>query len=188
MHDNRVLIEQRLARMLTRIRPECHAEHTPLDVSMWAPVGEPVAVDVAFDASYQAMRVGDSWGPPWGTAWFRFAGAVPAKWAGQRVEALIDLGFDVARTGFHAEGLVYGADRRPVKGLNPQTQWICVGDPVAGGETVDLYVEAAANPMILGTGAGAFRPTPLGDRATAGDEPLYRLSRAEIAVFRSEVW
>src|SRR5215467_1761887 len=177
MHDNRVLIEQRLARALTRIRPECYADPRPLEISMWAPAGEPVPADLAFDASYQSVQIGDMWGSPWGTSWFRLRGTVPAEWAGQRVEALIDLGFDVVRTGFHAEGLVYGRARQPIKGLNPQTQWVCIGDPVLGEQSVELYVEAAANPMVLGFGASAFQPTPFGDRVTAGDEPLYRLTR-----------
>jgi len=188
MHDNRVLIEQRLARALTRIQSACYAEHRALEVAIWAPVGEPVPVDEALRANFRPFRVGDAWGPPWGTAWFRLRGVVPPEWSGQCVEALVDLGFDTTRTGFHAEGLVYGADGQAIKGLNPQTQWVRVGDPVAGGEAVEWYVEAAANPMILGRGADAFRPTPLGDRDTAGDEPLYRLSRAALAVFRPDVW
>jgi alpha-mannosidase len=57
-----------------------------------------------------------------------------------------------------------------------------------GNEAVELYVEAAANPMILGRGTAAFRPTPLGDRDTAGTRPQYRLTRAELAVFEPQVW
>jgi len=33
-----------------------------------------------------------------------------------------------------------------------------------------------------------FWPTPLGDRATAGNELLYRLERVELAIFETEVW
>jgi alpha-mannosidase len=95
---------------------------------------------------------------------------------------LIDIGFDADRTGFHAEGLVYRRDGSPVKGLNPRTQWV----RVHAGELVELYVEAAANPEILID--SNFWPTPLGDPSTAGDEPLYRVERAELAVFESAVW
>ena len=136
--------------------------------------------------STRPPSVGDRWGPPWNTTWFRVTGAVPQAWAGRTVEAVIDIGFDVDRTGFHAEGLVYRSDGSPVKGLNPRTQWVRVAEPADGGEPVELYIEAAANPSILAE--EDFLPTPLGDRATAGDEPLYRLERVELAVFEEHVW
>ncbi len=48
-----------------------------------------------------------------------------------------------------------------------------------------MLVEAAANPQILADG---FAPTPLGDKRTAGDVPLYRLARADLAVLDEQVW
>src|SRR5215475_5594748 len=188
MHDDHVLIERRLARSLDRIWPAVYSGRHDLDVAMWAAPGEPVPATEALRAAYEPVRVGDAWGPPWGTAWFKITGSVPAEWAGRCVEAVIDVGFDVTRTGFHAEGLVYDASGRPLKALNPRTDWVRIGDPVLGGEAVELYVEAAANPMILGRGAAAFRPTPLGDRETAGTRPLYRLARVELATFEPQVW
>ena len=182
MHDDHVLIEQRLHRTLSRVERAVYSKCSPLDVAIWPVAGEPVPVAEALAAEYAPARVGDRWGPPWGTTWFRLTGTVPADWADRSVEALIDIGFDVDRTGFHAEGLVYRRDGSPVKGLNPRTQWV----PVPAGEPVELYVEAAANPSLLAN--NNFWPTPLGDRETAGDEPLYRLLRAELAVFEHEVW
>jgi alpha-mannosidase len=182
MHDDHVLIEQRLRRTLGRLVPAVYSGRSPLDVAAWSAPGEPVPVAEGLRAPYVPVRIGDRWGPAWGTTWFRLTGTVPAEWADRTVEALIDIGFDVERTGFHAEGLVYRADGSPVKGLDPRTQWV----RVPAGEAVELYVEAAANPLILAD--GHFRPTSLGDRATAGDEPLYRLERAELAVFEAEVW
>jgi alpha-mannosidase len=182
MHDDRLLTEQRLRRSLGRLAPAVYSARSALDVAAWSAPGEPVLVAEGLRAPYAPVRVGDQWGPPWNTTWFRLTGHAPAEWAGRTVEALIDIGFDADRAGFHAEGLVYRADGSPVKGLNPHTQWV----RVPADEPVELYVEAAANPLILAD--GHFRPTPLGDRATAGDEPLYRLERAELAVFEAEVW
>ena len=182
MHDDHVLIEQRLRRSLGRLAPAVYSARSALDVAAWSAPGEPVSVAEGLAAPYAPVRIGDRWGPAWGTTWFRLTGAVPAEWAGRTVEALIDIGFDVYRTGFHAEGLVYRRDGSPVKGLNPRSQWV----RVPADEPVELYVEAAANPLILAD--GDFHPTPLGDRATAGDEPLYRLERAELAVFEADVW
>ncbi len=186
MHDDHELIEQRLRRTLGRIRPAVYSERVDLDVAAWAAPDEPVPVADGLRAPYVPARVGDRWGPPWNTTWFRVTGAVPQGWAGRTVEAVIDIGFDVDRTGFHAEGLVYRSDGSPVKGLNPRTQWVRVAEPAHGGEPVELYIEAAANPSILAE--EDFLPTPLGDRATAGNEPLYRLDRVELAVFEEHVW
>ena len=184
MHDEHALIEQRLRRTLGRIGP--YSARAALDVAVWPVPGEPVPVAEALSSAYAPVRIGDRWGPPWNTTWFRLTGTVPAEWAGLTVEAVVDIGFDVDRTGFHAEGLVYRRDGSPVKGLNPRTQWVRVGEPAHGGEPVEMYIEAAANPSILAD--GHFSPTPLGDPSTAGDEPLYRLERAELAVFEHEVW
>ncbi|HEY3087725.1 MAG TPA: glycoside hydrolase family 38 C-terminal domain-containing protein [Jatrophihabitantaceae bacterium] len=183
MHDDHVLIEQRLRRMLARIHRSVYSQRVPLDVAAWPVAGEPVPVAQALAAPYAPVRVGDSWGPPWSTTWFRVTGAAPADWTGRPVEALVDIGFDVNRTGFHAEGLVYGADGSPVKGLNPSTQWVRVPDD----QPVELYIEAAANPLILSPD-NLFWPTLLGDRDTAGSQPLYRLECAELAIFEPEVW
>jgi alpha-mannosidase len=186
MHDDHALVEQRLRRTLGRIRPAVYSARADLEVAAWTAPGEPVPVADGLLAPYTRIRVGDRWGPAWSTTWFRLAGEVPAHWAGRTVEAVVDIGFDVDRTGFHAEGLVYRPDGSPVKGLNPRTQWVRIAEPAHGGEQVEFYVEAAANPSILAD--GHFRPTPMGDLATAGDEPLYRLERVELAVFEQPVW
>jgi alpha-mannosidase len=183
MHDDHALIEQRLHRVLSRVERAVYSERAPLDIAGWPVAGEPVPVAHALAASYTPARVGDRWGPPWATTWFRVSGVVPSEWADRPVEALIDIGFDADRTGFHAEGLVYRGDGSPVKGLNPRSQWV----RVPAGEPVELYVEAAANPVIL-SGDNLFWPTTLGDRTTAGDDPLYRIERVELAVFEGEVW
>ncbi|QBI54847.1 alpha-mannosidase [Streptomonospora litoralis] len=187
MHDEHDQVDRRLTRVLgERLWPAVYSAAVPLAVESWdAPVGGVPAAE-GVSAPFTAAALGQAWGPAWGTTWFRFTGRVPAEWAGRRVEAVIDLGFDPDRPGFCAEGLVHRPDGTPVKGLNPRNRWVRVAAPAHGGEEVDLRVEAAANPVILGP--NGFAPTPLGDPATAGDEPLYRLRRAELAVFDPEVW
>ena len=74
-------------------------------------------------------------------------------------------------------------DGTAVKGLNPRNTWVRVADEARGDERVDLYVEAAANPE-LHDGTVSY----LGDVETAGDRPLYRLRRTELAVFDAQVW
>ncbi|MEU9149589.1 glycoside hydrolase family 38 C-terminal domain-containing protein [Streptomyces sp. NPDC048417] len=187
MHDDRSLVEARLRRVLDeRIRPAVYPESVPLDVAVWHAPGEPVPVAEGLAAEPGPIEVGARWGAPWGTSWFRVTGTVPEEWAGRTVEALLDLGFDENMPGFQCEGLVYRPDGTPVKGLNPRNQWVRIGAPVAGGEQVRLHVEAASNPVILDY--HPFRPTRLGDKDTAGQEPQYTLARMDLAVFDETVW
>ncbi|MFI8811988.1 alpha-mannosidase [Streptomyces sp. NPDC055082] len=183
MHDDRTLTEERLDRVLReRIRPAVHPRTAPLDIEVWHAPGEPVPFTEAVNAPYKPGAVGDDWGPAWGTSWFKVTGRVPADWAGLTVEAVIDLGFARDRPGFSAEALAHRPDGSVVKALNPRNTWLRVGERVSGGEQFTYYLEAAANPELL-EGVSA-----LGDRETAGSEPLYRVERMDVAVFDRQVW
>ncbi|WP_432590123.1 glycoside hydrolase family 38 C-terminal domain-containing protein [Streptomyces sp. HD1123-B1] len=187
MHSDRAVTEARLKRVLEeRIRPAVYPESVPLETGIWNAPGEPVPVAEGLAAPRGPIEVGAAWGPPWGTSWFTVRGTVPEAWAGRTVEAVLDLGFDENMPGFQCEGLVYRPDGSPVKGLNPRNQWVRVGAPVAGGEEVVLHIEAASNPVVLDY--HPFVPTRLGDPATAGSEPQYRLARMDLAVFDQAVW
>ncbi|GAA2447356.1 alpha-mannosidase [Streptomyces mauvecolor] len=187
MHDDRGLVEARLKRVLDeRIRPAVYPESVPLDVAVWNAPGEPVPVEEGLAAPVTPVAVGDMWGPAWGTSWFRVTGTVPREWAGRSVEAILDLGFDENMPGFQCEGLVYRPDGTPVKGLNPRNQWVRVGAPVDGGEEVRLHIEAASNPVLLDY--HPFLPTQLGDIETSHRDPLYKLTRMDLAVFDETVW
>ncbi|WP_285563917.1 glycoside hydrolase family 38 C-terminal domain-containing protein [Streptomyces sp. RTGN2] len=197
MHHDRTVTERRLARVLDqRLRPAVYRESLPLDVATWNVTGEPVPVAEGIAAPYEPVRTGAMWGPAWSTSWFRISGTVPAAWAGQRVEAVLDLGFGSTQPGFSAEGLVHRADGTPVKALNPRNTWLPVAERAAGGESFVYYVEASANPVIFDSGAGGdpFVPTRSGGVAPwlhgdgAPGEPLYRLNRMDFALFDSAVW
>jgi alpha-mannosidase len=178
MHDRRREIEERLGRFMEeRLRPALLRPLVPLDLEVWhVPTaedggpGEPVPFEVARAAAYAPARVGDRWGPAWGTSWFRVRGRVPDD--ARHPEVAFDLGWSTRRPGMQAEALALRADGSVVKALNPLNSWL----PVAPGEEVDLFVEAAANPTI---GPG-YRPTTEGDRATSTRTPLYSVSRAEV--------
>jgi alpha-mannosidase len=186
VHDNRSVVEDRVEQMLIhRLRPAVYADSLSLEVEFWQAPDEPVPVADALAASYSPFVVGSMWGPAWATAWFRVRGRVPQSWSGQRVEAVIDLGFTHPEPGRQAEGLVYDADGRPVKGLAPRTSYVPIAAPARGAEEVLLYVEAAANPWLSAmSGVGS----PRGDILTSDSEPLYRLARADLAVLDEEVW
>ncbi|WP_062218219.1 glycoside hydrolase family 38 C-terminal domain-containing protein [Streptomyces sp. NBRC 109706] len=184
MHDDRDLVEKRLRRVLDeRIRPAVYGEAVPLALERWDAPGEPVPAAEALAADYRPARVGERWGPAWGTTWFRLTGRVPDGWAGRAVQARVDLGFDRRLPGFQCEGLVHRPDGTAVKGVHPYNDWVPVAREAVGGEEVSFLVEAAANPILNDP-----VPSDLGDRLTAGDEPLYRVLRAELAIFEAEVW
>ncbi|WP_411093389.1 alpha-mannosidase [Streptomyces sp. 049-1] len=188
MHDDRKLVEARLERVLNeRVRPAVHPLTTPLTVRVWSTAGEPVPVSEGLAAATRPIDTGTPWGIPWGTSWFEVTGEVPQAWVGRTVEAVLDLGFTPRTPGFQCEGLVYEPDGTPVKGLHPRNHYVRIGSPAAGGEQIRWRIEAASNPDLEADGV-PFRPTRLGDRSTAGHEPLYVLGDMVLAVFDETVW
>lgn len=127
------------------------------------------------------------WGKPWGTVWFRAEGKVPPGWAAEEntaVELVVDLGFTGEQSGFQAEGTVYAPSGRIVKAVEPRNRGVRLQTGIE--EPVDLYIEAAANPNVAQN--FLFRPTPYGDKATAGESTLYRLAQLELGLLDLPVW
>ena len=149
--------------------------------------GEPISPDEALRRPFEPFAVGDPWGPRWGTTWFRLQGRIPAEWAGHEVV----LRFGATRAGTTVGGgefLIFSVlDGHPVPlaGLSFQHAAATLTGCAAGGEAIDLYVEAAANPTtpedrMAGFDWPELRPDP-------GGPPGFILSRAELAVRRPEV-
>jgi alpha-mannosidase len=187
MHDDRVRTEYRATRALeARLRPRVWAERQACEVSAFACPGAPVPVADALAAPYAPVGPGTPWGAPWSTTWFRISGQVPPAWAGRRVEAVVDLGFNDRGPGFQAEGLAYGTDGVPLKAVLPRNNWLPVPAPGPGPGPGDwtCFVEAVAMPGIMGARGNddRFVPTDLGDPATAGQSPLYVLGGADLVL------
>lgn len=185
MHRNDRLALQRIDRLAgDRLPPALYRETAPLTITAWEVPGEPVPFAEAIRQTYDPVSVGVAWGRPWGTVWFHVTGSVPASWrgsSGTRPELVVDLGFDASGPGFQAEALVFRPDGSIVKAIEPRNASV----PVEGDE-IDLWIEAAGNPSVAGT--FTFAATPLGDRRTAGDEPIYRLRRLELGLLDETVW
>ncbi|MGA8210832.1 MAG: alpha-mannosidase, partial [Nocardioidaceae bacterium] len=171
----------RVERTLERLRAASSSGACPVAVSVQHLPGEPEPFADVVRRGFEPCAVGLAWGPAWSTSWFRLYGAVPAELRNRRVELRVDLGFTAAQPGFQAEGLAYDAAGRVVKGVEPRSAYVPVP---AGADHVDVYVEAAANPTVLGDG---FAPTPYGDLAGAPRDPLYRLARAELVAVETDV-
>ena len=186
MHDDITLTTGRARRVLDeRILPAAHSVSVSLEVAWHELPGEPIPPAEGLALEYTPYAVGTPWGPAWGTTWFRLTGTVPADWAGRRVEIIADLGFDKNMPGFQCEGLVYRPDGTPVKSINPRNQWVLVAESAEGGDAVELYVEAAANPVLLDY--HPFLPTQEGDILTSSRQPIYTTRRFDLAVFEPEV-
>jgi alpha-mannosidase len=134
--------------------------------------GEPVTFDEAMRGEFLPFQVGDRWGPPWSTTWFHVLGRVPDAWAGQRVVARFDLGFQ-GPTGFTCEALAW-KDGRPWRGVDPNHRWL----PIDGPE-VDFYLEAAANPRATD---GGPEPAPSMIALRESPEPAFIFKQAELAI------
>ncbi len=166
----------RFARVFNEfVRPRRHGELVAVEVSAHHLHGEPIPAEEAFAAPFEPFPVGGAWGPPWDTTWFRIRGTVPAGWAGKQVAFGFAIG-NAGSTGFGAEALLW-RDGRPVQGLSPNHRDYIVADRAAGGEAVELFVEAAANP-----------PSPFGTNpwpmlmAEPDGHPLFTLQRADLHV------
>ena len=191
MHEETSLTVGRVIRVLgERVRPAVHSARIPLEIAAHALPGDPIPAAEGLALEYSPFAAGQQWGPAWGTTWFRIRGTVPAEWAGKRVEALVDLGFDINMTGFQCEALAYrvGAHGEPVpvKSLNPRNQWLPVTERAEGEEAVELFLEGASNPVLLDY--HPFLPTQEGDILTSSPDPLYRVRHMDLAVFEPEVF
>ncbi|ACQ81244.1 glycoside hydrolase family 38 [Beutenbergia cavernae DSM 12333] len=197
MHDTTTRTTQRLERFVRGwLSSATYRDRAQLTVSAWEVPDEPVPFAQAREAQYTPFEVGTPWGKPWGTVWFHVTGTVPAHWADllaatdddgaalSRLELVVDLGFSGAGPGFQAEGTVYAPDGAILKAVEPLNQYVPL--TIGPGGEIDVYVEAAANPDV--PGGSWWRPTPMGDKATAGPDPIYTLKAVDIALLDVPTW
>ena len=165
-----------------RLQPALYRETRPVEVTSWTVGGEPVPFAHAVEQTFEPFAVGSRWGRPWDTVWFEVRGEVPADWAPEETELVVDLGFVGTQAGFQAEATAYRPDGSIVKAIEPLNSWVPLPEPGA----FRLLIEAAANPLLQVP--YEYEPTSLGDLATAGEEPHYRLERLELARRDLPIW
>ncbi|MFS0712818.1 glycoside hydrolase family 38 C-terminal domain-containing protein [Microbacterium sp. 2P01SA-2] len=191
MHDRSTLALLRIDRFIReRLAPAVHRSSHPLAIAFWDAPGEPVAFGEARAGEYRPIEIGQPWGRPWGTTWFRVTGDAPADWfdgdrpiPGTRPELVVDLGFTAGQAGFQCEAMVWSVDGRPLRGIAPFNN--AAAEAVAPGGAVDVFVEGASNPDV--GSIFTFAPTPVGDRATAGTDPVYVLRAVDVRLRYLEV-
>ncbi|WP_427016518.1 alpha-mannosidase [Pseudarthrobacter sp. P1] len=189
MHDDRLLTEARLDRFVyERLDPAIYRRQWPLAATRWDAPGEPVLFAEAVAQEFTPAAAGDPWGAPWSTTWLHITGALPGEYdagAGP-LEVLVELGFTAEAPGFQCEGLAWRLDGTIAKAVSPRTRHVPVDLLGTVDGRLDFYVEAAGNPDVAQ--GFSFAPNPLGDRATAGDVPAYRLGTITVAQLDTEVW
>ncbi|WP_125899166.1 alpha-mannosidase [Boudabousia liubingyangii] len=147
----------------------------------WA---EPVGLEAAKAAKYQPAQVGETWGPAWGSTWFHLEVDYPEDLSEGQAELFVDLGWAPHSPGFQCEALAYLPDGTLLKALNPKSRWL----PVPAGPKgthLEVYVEAAANPLLLDV--HPFLPTEDGDKQTASQREIYTFRAADLVKVNHEV-
>ena len=184
MHRHLARTAARLERLLRhRLEPAVLAPVCEMAVAMSAPQFRPEADP----GPLTPVALPVAWGPAWHTTWFHLTGTIPEDWAGLPVVAHVDLGFRGRGDGFQVEGLVWQHGRLR-HALQPDRRTIAITSAARGGEAVDLWVEAASNPIMADDPDDlSYRPTVMGDPATSPHHPLYVMRRAQLAVVQSEV-
>lgn len=198
MHGSSQRVLDRAERVLReRIAPRTHTKISDVGVALYELEGEPVPFGQVVSPSgeelveFRPAAVGQSWGGVWTTTWFRLSGRLPADHVGP-LELVVDLGWFDHSVGGHVEGLVFRRDGRVLKALHPRNGWVRLRGAGVGEEPVSddgsfvLYVEAAANPLLLGL--PPFVETPLGAGVETSSADPYVLRRAEVCVFDEPVW
>ena len=179
MHDGTSLLRARIDRLVSqRLTPARYRDRAAVDLTAWATPGEPVPFHEARAQEFAPVGPREVWGAPWGTTWFHVTGEVPDGWRGQpatTIELIADIGFTGTQTGFQCEALAYDVAGRIIKAVEPFNRYVRLDQDAP---SVDLFLEAASNPDVIND--WTFVPTALGRRATAGNEPQYRLT--EIAL------
>jgi alpha-mannosidase len=158
------------------VQPAVYGEPAALEIAARHLPGEPLPYGEAVAGDFEPFDLGGAWGPQWGTTWFRLRGEIPAAWAGE--EAV--LRFEITPP---SEGLLW-RDGTPLEGLSWLRRHAVLRRRAEALEAVDVYVEAAANPMPPEHDARVDWPLLLPD---PGGPPRCKLTRCELALLRRPV-
>ncbi|MSO14767.1 MAG: alpha-mannosidase [Ilumatobacteraceae bacterium] len=140
--------------------------------------------DVAVASPVSPFVIGSKWGQAWHTRWFHLTAVVPAHLAHKKVAAYVDIGFNRHGDGFQTEALAY-INGEIVHAIQPDRRLLHLGAHDAGTE-IDIWVEAAATPIIAGHEYG-YGPTTFGDPATAPTHLVYTLRAAQLVAYNAAI-
>ncbi len=168
--------------LLSRSYEELVSEARPV-AAEFAVSSRPVQFSDRLELEYQPAAEGLRWGEPWDSAWFHLSGRIPKEWRGRAV---------ALRLNFSGEALVFGGDGVPKYGLtsgsvlaeNYTKEFYLLSDRAEGGESFELWIEAAANSLFgleMEGDPGRNCPTPYGHYL-----PCVHFMR--LGLFDTELW
>ena len=109
-----------------------------------AVTAEPLPFAEAVKLPRKKVTRGEVWGTDWDCGFFKLHAVIPSEWAGHAVVAKLNLG---------GEGLLFDMDGKAIQSVTNTSlfnatflrELVPVTDKAQGGESVDFYVDAAAN-------------------------------------------
>jgi len=140
--------------------------------------------DAAVASPVTPFSIGTKWGQAWHTRWFHLTAVVPQHLANMNIAAYVDIGFNGRGDGFQTEALAY-MNGQIVHAIQPDRRLVHLGTHDAGTE-IDIWVEAAATPIIAGHEYG-YGPTSFGDPATAPTHSVYTLRATQLVAYNSAI-
>ena len=169
--------EARIREVFDRLKHETVLDSAPLEAEV-AVTPEPVAWKDRLSLPYRKIGVGDVWGNRFDCGWFHVTGSIPESWKGAYVTLNLDLGGESAvfdDTGCPVVGLTNGS----VFDGNYNKDQFHFLRSAAGGEKIDLWIDAGAN--------GLFGVNRCGDPAWEHPAPedLHGTWKAAVARLRA---
>lgn len=176
---------QRARRLLDqRITPFVTTEAINFTVTATEEWFESPGYDTAIASPVTPFAIGSKWGQAWHTRWFHLTAVVPEHLAHKNIAAYVDIGFNGRGDGFQTEALAY-MNGQIVHAIQPDRRLVHLGEHDAGTD-IDIWVEAAATPIIAGHEYG-YGPTSFGDPATAPTHSVYTVRAAQLVAYNSTV-
>ncbi|MDA3797729.1 MAG: glycosyl hydrolase-related protein [Kiritimatiellae bacterium] len=180
-HNNSI---ERVYRFIDRLKKNILGEAVTLDAKYFlTPNQEHIKFEDRLNGSYKQITEGEKWGKTWDSAWFHITGKVPANWKGKTVAANLD---------FNGEALIFDETGCPKYGLTNGSVFDAhhnkdiyrMFEPSKGTETVELWIETAANKL---SGIQQEQdPTP--ESKHLHGQYLGQVNKLKLCVFNDEVW
>ncbi|NWF70224.1 MAG: alpha-mannosidase [Chloroflexi bacterium] len=166
------LTRQRLEKFAQYLKTLVYPTTTACALEAYAAPGR-ISYAEALAGDYRPVKLYDRLQPAWSTHWFRLRLTIPVEWQGQEVHLLWDSSSEacVWQDGQPRQGLAGSGDYWH----SPYHDAYTLSEKARGGQQIELYIETAIN-------------TPFGITDTSALTTLGVLRRAEMAVFRRDIW
>lgn len=174
----------RIKRFIDRLKKNILTQQIPLEAEYFlTPDQAHIKYEDRLKGEYKKIAEGENWGTQWDSAWFHISGEVPAEWAGKTVVANLD---------FSGEALIFDESGCPKYGMTNGSVFDAhyskdvfrIFEPAEGGETVDLWIEAAANNLF----GIEQEQDPKPNSPNLHGQFKAKVNKIRLCVFNDQVW